>query len=237
MSAVAAAEQRWNEAVLEQAVAAPTWRLWRYESPAIVLGRSQRAQLPALAAAASALPMLVRSSGGGPVLVGPWMVGLSAALPAGHELAGTGPVDGYRWLGEGIARALRDVGLADAVALAPQVLRERDADPQLAWACFGGLSPWEVVVGERKLVGLAQVRRRTGVLFVAGVLLHEPPWERMCAALGRPIEHAAALRRATLGCAERLAQPAEALVQPVVQRLGAMLTETLGKLTPTPVQG
>ncbi|NWG74759.1 MAG: ligase, partial [Rubrivivax sp.] len=42
MSAVAAAQQRWNDEVLAQPVTVPAWRLWRYESPAVVLGRSQR---------------------------------------------------------------------------------------------------------------------------------------------------------------------------------------------------
>lgn len=236
MSAVADAEQRWNDDVLARPVTAPSWRLWRYESPAIVLGRSQRGRLQALAAG-TALPLLVRASGGGPVLVGPWMVGLSAALPAGHALTGAGPVDGYRWLGEGMARALREVGLADAVALAPQALRGREPDPALGWACFGSLSPWEVVVDDRKVVGLAQVRRRTGVLLVAGVLLDAPPWERLCAALGRPPEDAAGLRRVTLACSERVRRPVSSLAAAVVQRLGAMLGETLGTLTAPPQPG
>src|SRR5207253_10286832 len=37
--------------------------------------------------------------------------------------------------------------------------------------CYGVLSPYEVVVGAKKLVGLAQVRRRHAALFVFGVLL------------------------------------------------------------------
>lgn len=235
MSAVAAAEQRWNDGVLAQPVTVPAWRLWRYEGPAVVLGCSQREQLPALAAA-SALPVLVRSSGGGPVLVGPWMLGLSAALPADHALVGAGPVEGYRWLGEGIAQALRDVGLADAVALAPQAVRAREPDPALAWACFGGLSPWEVVVDHRKVVGLAQVRRRTGVLLVAGVLIDATPWERLCAALGRPPEHAAGLRSMTVGCAQCLGCPAHVVAEAVAQRLEAVMNQTLGALTQAAAQ-
>ncbi len=39
-----------------------------------------------------------------------------------------------------------------------------DAD-LLRRACCGSLSPYEVAIGARKLVGLAQVRRRGGVLF------------------------------------------------------------------------
>jgi len=41
-----------------------------------------------------------------------------------------------------------------------------------ARACFGGLSPFEVVgPDDRKVVGLSQVRRRTGALFQCGVPL------------------------------------------------------------------
>ncbi|MFN8108519.1 MAG: hypothetical protein U0Y82_01520 [Thermoleophilia bacterium] len=39
-------------------------------------------------------------------------------------------------------------------------------------ACFGGFSPFEVVGADgRKLVGLAQVRRRTGTLFQCGIAM------------------------------------------------------------------
>ena len=38
-------------------------------------------------------------------------------------------------------------------------------------ACFGGLSPYEVLAGGRKVVGLSQARRRQGTLLQAGVLL------------------------------------------------------------------
>src|SRR5262249_30966524 len=38
-------------------------------------------------------------------------------------------------------------------------------------ACFGSLSPYEVAVGPRKLVGLSQVRRRAGGLFQVGLPL------------------------------------------------------------------
>ena len=38
-------------------------------------------------------------------------------------------------------------------------------------ACFGGLSPWEVLAGGRKVVGLSQTRRRPGALLQAGIPL------------------------------------------------------------------
>lgn len=232
----AAAEQAWNDAALAQPVAAPVWRLWRYAEPAVVLGRSQRGWLATTTAVAdvagASLPVLVRSAGGGAVLVGPWMIGLSAALPPAHPLAGDAPVAGYRWLGEAIAGALQHVGLGDARALSPETLRARGVVAAPDWACFGGLSPWEVVLGERKIAGLAQVRRRTGVLCVAGVLVAEPPWERLCQALGRPDGEAARLRGATTVCAAHLTPPMaaaaslEAVARALADAISAYLRET-----------
>src|SRR5919202_291359 len=50
--------------------------------------------------------------------------------------------------------------------------RERGQD-RLLDACFGALSPHEVVVGSAKLVGFAQVRRKHAALFQTGVLLRD----------------------------------------------------------------
>ncbi len=228
---LAAAEQAWNEAALAQPVAAPAWRLWPYDAAAVVLGRAQRADAEAVAAR-TPLPVLVRASGGGPVLVGPWMLGLSVVLPAGHPLAGRGPVDGYRWLGEGVAAVLDVLGVPAVQALSPDLARRRGADPAIAWACFGGLSPWEVVTAGRKVVGLAQVRRRHGVLVVGGVLLDAPPWERLCEAVGRPASHADALRAATAGCVPaRAADPSFA--PRLAERIGGMLAAALGDVRAT----
>jgi lipoate-protein ligase A len=51
-------------------------------------------------------------------------------------------------------------------------------------ACYGTLSPYEVVVGQRKVVGLDMIRRRAGSLLQAGVLLH---WDT--ATLARLLGH------------------------------------------------
>jgi len=220
----AADEQRWNDAALAQPVTAAAWRLWRYDDAAVVLGCSQRARLTAAVAAAATMDVLVRSAGGGAVLVGPWMIGVSAVLPPAHPLLGDGLVASYRWLGEGIAAALREVGVDHAQALSPHAARACARDESLAWACFGGMSPWEVVVGERKIAGLAQVRRRHGVLLVAGVLVDDPPWDRLCRALDRPAVQAERLRRVTTACT---AQPGIAPVDAQAAMAG-MLAQALG---------
>jgi lipoate-protein ligase A len=216
---VACAEQRWNEAQLLQPPPRPVARLWHYDAPAVVLGCSQR-RLLATVGDSSELPVLLRDSGGGAVLVGPWMLGLSVALPAAHALVRGGAVPAYRWLGEVLAGVLRRFGI-EATALPPAVLASPRADDPLAWACYGGLSPWEVVARDRKLVGLAQVRRRAGVLLVGGLLLAPPPWALLCRVLGRPEADARALAARTTSVQEMAGQavPVQALADAIEQAL------------------
>lgn len=207
---------------------APRWRVWTYASPAIVLGCSQRALRPAVQARLQGrLGVVAREAGGGAVLTGPWLLGLSVALPIGHAWLAGGLLPSYQRLGELHVAVLQTLGIS-ARAVPPQELRAgpapRAPDP-LAWACFGGLSPWEVVDAQgRKLVGLAQRRRQTGVLLVAGTLLSIPDWPLLCEAQGRPGD-AALLRQRTVGCEELLGRPlaADALGEALGQRLDAAL--------------
>jgi len=243
----AAAEQAWNERALEHPVQTSAWRLWRYREPAVVLGCSQRRWLEAPAGArhpheatevtlrdgrsgVDSLEVVVRRSGGGAVLVGPWMLGLSAVLPVAHPLVAGGPVPSYRWLGEAVALALRRIGI-DAAALTPQALRERRGDGTAAcadWACFGGLSPWEVLARGRKIAGLAQQRRRDGVLLVAGVLLQRPPWSLLCARLQRPLVDEQRLALASTDCTQELSRAElPQLENALGQSLHAALEEAL----------
>lgn len=149
---------------------------------------------------------MARESGGGAVLTGPWLVSASIVLPSGHPWVCDGLIDSYRRLGQLHVKVLKEFGVP-ARALPPQELpRGNDANGVSAvdWACFGGLSPWELVnVEGRKLVGLAQRRRRAGVLLVAGTLVGAVDWPLLCGAMGYPQqEHL--LRRRTV-CAEELA--------------------------------
>jgi len=206
----AAAEQAWNAAALACPVRAPAWRLWVYREPAVVLGCSQRAQ--AALAPAAGLEILVRDSGGGAVLVGPWMLGLSAVLPGAHPLVAGGTLAGYRWLGVAIALALLRIGVsAEAVEKNRLALCDLAVSGEHSvaavrrdWACFGSLSPWEVVARGRKIAGLAQRRQRHGVLLAAGVLLQAPPWVLLCERLGMARSEALRLAQASTSCAEEL---------------------------------
>ena len=148
--------------------------------------------------------LLERQAGGGVVLTGLGMVSASIALPHGHPLLRESLVDCYRWLGQLHVAALAGFGVA-AHALPANALPLANAMMDVGavrWACFGGLSPWEVVdAGYRKLVGLAQRRQRSGVLLVAGTLVGATDWRLLCDVMGHP-EDEAVLRRRTVSCEE-----------------------------------
>jgi lipoate-protein ligase A len=219
-----AQEQAWNRAQLAQPVLRPAVRLWTYAAPGVVLGRAQAALHAQLVDGRT--PVVVRDAGGGAVLTGPWMLSASIVLPADHPLLATGTVSSYRWLGMLHAGLLRDLGMG-AHAVAPEALEAARPDPSLKWACFGGLSPWEVVVGRRKIVGLAQVRRRTGALLTCGTLLSPPDWPLLCSVLGADTADVARLRACTTSCAEELGTPLMATV--LAERLHHMLIDVLGE--------
>jgi lipoate-protein ligase A len=142
-------------------------------APGLVLGRhAVDPELDHEAIVAEGVEVLKRSSGGGPVLWDGDLVALDVVLPRGHRLAADDVVAAYRWLGEAIADALRALGVPDVEVIDVARARAWKAAPgPAADACFGGLSPWEVLAGGRKVVGLSQTRRRPGTLLQAGIPL------------------------------------------------------------------
>lgn len=220
-------EQAWNSARMAEAVTAPQWAVWTYEAPAIVLGCSQRQHLAALQQRSPAVPALVRSSGGGAVLTGPWMVSASVVLPLDHPWVDGRINASYRALGQMYVQLLADLGV-DARALPPAEVAAADAQlgPTVPWACFGSLASWEVVdaAGGRKLVGLAQRRQRTGVLFVTGTLVAPPDWALLCRAMGQEGD-VTAMQRRTVSCTQLA--PGFVAAQAYAARLRVALAQAL----------
>jgi lipoate-protein ligase A len=190
----AANEQTFHATALAAPVTEPLVRLWRYDAPALVLGPAQRSDdgMEERARAAGAA-VITRSTGGGAVLAGPWLLGLSVVLPPDHPQVRPSLRASYHWLGHALASWLAGLGVMARVIEAPE---RPPAD--LAWACFAGLSYGEVEADGRKIVGLAQARRRNGVLFSAGVLAGPTPWPLLCTLLGRPAAEADELARRTV---------------------------------------
>lgn len=169
--------------------------------PALVLGRTGR-EVPVDAGflATRGITTAHRRSGGQPVLWDAGLLSLDVVLPPGHRLAGTDVTAAYEWLGRAVADGLGDAGVpARVVPIAEARAHAARQDAQAVAArraCFGGLSPFEVVAADgRKLVGLAQARRRTGTLYQCGILMRWDP-ATLAAALERDPGDRAALESA-----------------------------------------
>ncbi len=169
-----------------QEIAMPMLRWYAPREMALALGNGQKlAGVDLAACQAQGVAVYRRSSGGAAVLVDSTAFNLDIALPTAHPLPTTDVVLAYRWVGEALAQAMRNLGVTEARAIPAAEVRALPPlapDDPLRLACYGTLSPWEVVVPAeqtpdaesvalatpRKLVGLCQVRRRGGALFQVG---------------------------------------------------------------------
>jgi lipoate-protein ligase A len=135
----------------------PVLRLWT-NAPCVVAGRFD-ARLPNLPAGRAALarygvPLVLRRSGGTAVWHGPGVLNVSVVVPA--ELAPRGVHESFEALTQGMRRGLARLGLPVSFGRVPGTY------------CDG---PHNLVLDGRKVAGLAQARRRGGVLVHASVLV------------------------------------------------------------------
>lgn len=222
-------EQEWNTRILASPVFTPEIKFWRYCVPAIVLGCSQRGSVSSNECMQRVgIEAIERRAGGGAVLVGPWMLSVSVALPYSHQLVANGPMSSYQWLGEGFVTVLKKLGInADVVRPESRKQQATNNDCRnLDWTCFGSLSPWEVTVAGKKIIGLAQVRRRTGILLVAGLLISCPEWLLLCRALNESNEIVDELKNVTTSCEEQLEEMI--VVNEIIHSLWSMFSKKLG---------
>jgi lipoate---protein ligase len=157
----------------------PALRWYVPQAEALVIGNGQKPRIANFDVCDDRdIAIYRRTSGGTAVLVNADLLSLDVALSDNHPLATSDVVDAYRWMGELWQQALVALGAVKARALPVEEARKQPKlahDDPLRLACYGTLSPWEVVVGKRKLVGLCQVRRRPGALYQVGIYRHFVP--------------------------------------------------------------
>jgi len=123
-------------------------------------------------------------------------------LPAGHPFILPDIVESYRWFGTVWVQTLGSLGVETRLVLPEEAHAQRallkqgatqNREAILNRACFGSLSSYEVIAQERKIVGLDMIRRRSGSLLQAGLLL-EWDIEPLVELLGHTPEEQAILR-------------------------------------------
>ena len=143
--------------------------------PALVLGSTQPIDTVDLDATAErGLEVARRHSGGGAVLLSPGThVWVDVVVPAGDPLWLDDVARSSWWLGASWARAVT------ALSEQPASVHHGGLDDRELGrlACFAATGPGEVLVGDRKIVGISQRRTRLGARFQCVVYLQWHPDE------------------------------------------------------------
>ncbi|NJK82276.1 MAG: ligase, partial [Chloroflexaceae bacterium] len=149
-------------------------RWYTMTTPAVILGTGQKlTEFDRNAAQAAGIVLHRRSSGGTAVFADPLLLMQDIVLPTDHPLYTFDVTRSYYWLGALWVAVLARLGIA-AHLIDVEAARTdtRDLDPLTRRSCYGGRSPYEVLVNGKKLVGLAQTRRRAGALLQTGIYTH-----------------------------------------------------------------
>lgn len=155
----------------------PALRWYTASAPALIVGVGQ--SLDAInqhACQAAGISIHRRSSGGTAVLMEHDLLMLDIALPKDHALHHADVTESYRWFGELWVITLQSLGVqARTITIAEAREDSQTLDMHTRQVCFAGRSPYEVLAGTGKIVGLAQTRRRYGALLQAGIYIHWEP--------------------------------------------------------------
>lgn len=143
------------------------------------------------------LPARTRTTGGGSVLLGPWLLRAVLVLPRSHAALADGPRGAALWFSDAHRRWLHEAGIAAQPWSGPTMDH---------WSCFAGRGPGELFVGDRKLTGIAQRWQARRAVLWSATLLTPVPWELLCVALGHAPQEAAELEAAATSVAHVNAQ-------------------------------
>lgn len=174
------AEQLQISEALAAKITHPALLFWRYDRPAVIMGRSQRPAEELLERGKTrGLDVQQRGSGGGAVFAGPWMLSVTMFLPADHPVAELGIIDIFKWFEAAWKRVLLAQGISCRSVDDAEIAQSKETakNAEVDWACYAGLSHGELVSENgRKLLGLAQIRKKNGVALVSGLHLGPSDW-------------------------------------------------------------
>jgi lipoate-protein ligase A len=159
-----------DEAILNAVAAGnalPTLRFYAWEPPCLSLGRAQQMDDVDLSALQATGFDLVRRPTGGKAILHIDELTYSVIAPEKDSRVKGGVVESYRQLSAGLIRGLEKLGVTGIVA-DQRAENRRPEGP----VCFEVPSDYEITVGEKKLVGSAQMRAQGAVLQHGALPLH-----------------------------------------------------------------
>jgi lipoate-protein ligase A len=213
----------------------PTVRFYGWRGRWLSIGMSESIADVGLEACRAAGVRVLRRPSGGTAVLHVEQIGWALLLPSGHRFAPVDILESYALHAAITLDALATLGVHARPSTAAEA-RAPLPDELLAMACFGGLAPHEVVVGDppRKLVGWGQVRRRGVVMHHSAVSLRFDAAALASLLATDRARLAAALRRRVIGLDEAAGRPVarRELVEAVVAALGrAGLAAVAGELS------
>ncbi len=226
-----------SEAVLDavrSGLAPPTLRFYSWSEPVVILGVGQAgSDLDLAACEAHGCRVLRRISGGTAVYHDTDELSFEITVPAGHRF---GPPDvrlAYARFAEILSDSLARIGVATRVVEAAEATT-RSSEPLLRPACFAALSPYELLASDRKLVGLAQVRRG-GATIQHGAIYRRFDVEKLSRVLTAPSVELAERRRIAL--ADRVTDLETAMGRPVdLREVADAIRTAFAEATGQPVE-
>lgn len=137
----------------------PTLRFYGWSPPCLSIGRAQSADIVNFPAVERlGWDVVRRASGGRAVLHIDELTYSIAALDSEPRVKG-GVLESYRRLSAGLLRGLKEIGVLPERAQAYY-----EDQGEVGPACFDGPSDYEITIGQRKLIGSAQMRSANLVL-------------------------------------------------------------------------
>jgi lipoate-protein ligase A len=156
-----------DEAILEAVAAGdspPTLRFYGWDPACLSLGYAQAWEIADMGACARHGWDIVRRPTGGRAILHIDELTYSVCAPEDEPRVRGGVLESYQRLSDGLAAGLRAMGL-DPARAKPAYQDRGGKGP----ACFDGPSNYEITIGQRKLIGSAQARKK-GVVLQHGTL-------------------------------------------------------------------